>query len=246
MITYMLYVFANITYILYVCQGPILDFMKTDNRQTQRTEATKAKLIAVARDLFVAHGFAGVPAELIVQQAGLTRGALYHHFGGKEGLFAAVHEALQQDVTARINAAAVAQPDAWLGLRAGCHAFLHACVEPAVQQIMLLDAPVVLTWEAWRAVDARYGLGSLKEGLQAAIDSGALPPQPLDALAHLLVGAMNEAAMWIARSPTPEIALAEATTVLDTLLEGLRGHPYMDQTKESGVNNTTTDEGGSG
>jgi hypothetical protein len=71
-------------------------------------------------------------------------------------------------------------------------------------------------------VDARYGLGSLKEGLQAAIDSGDLPSQPLDALAHVLVGAMNEAAMWIARSPTPEAALAQAITVLDTMLEGLR------------------------
>lgn len=224
-IAYTLYVIVIVAYILYVCQELILFFMKIDNRQSQRTEATKAKLIAVAHELFVAHGFAGTPAEEIVQQAGLTRGALYHHFGGKEGLFAAVHELLQQEVTARINAAAMAQPDAWSGLRAGCHAFLAACVEPAVQQIMLLDAPVVLTWEEWRAVDARYGLGSLKAGLQAAIASGALPPQPVDALAHLLVGAMNEAAMWIARAPDPTLALAQATAVLDNLLAGLQVKP---------------------
>jgi AcrR family transcriptional regulator len=196
--------------------------MESRTRQAQRTEATKARLLAVARRLFVEHGFAGVPAEELVRQAGLTRGALYHHFGGKEGLFAALHEIIQQEVTARINAAAMQAPDAWAGLRAGCHAFLQACVDPEVQRIMLLDAPVVLSWERWREVDARYGLGSLKQGLRYAMERGFIAEQPIDPLAHLLVGAMNEAAMWIARAPAPDEALRQATVALDALLEGVR------------------------
>jgi AcrR family transcriptional regulator len=196
--------------------------MESRTRQAQRTEATKARLLSVARQMFVEHGFANVPAEELVQQAGLTRGALYHQFGGKEGLFAALYEIIQQEVTARINAAAEQAPDAWSGLRIGCHAFLQACVDPEVQRIMLLDAPVVLSWERWRAVDAQYGLGSLKQGLQYAMERGFIAEQPIDPLAHLLVGAMNEAAMWIARAPAPEEALRQAIVALDALLDGLR------------------------
>lgn len=199
--------------------------MQPEHRQAQRTEATRARLLGVARQLFTAQGFSAVSAEALVQQAGLTRGALYHHFGGKEGLFAALYEDIQREVTARIEVAAAQAPDAWSALRAGCHAFLNACVDPAIQRIMLLDAPVVLSWEHWRAVDAQYGLGALKAGLQAVMESGDIVVQPVDALAHLLVGAMNEAAMWIARADDPARALSQTTTAFDRLLEGLRMRP---------------------
>jgi AcrR family transcriptional regulator len=192
------------------------------NRQVERTEATRARLLRVARRCFVERGYQSVPAEDLVREAGLTRGALYHHFGGKEGLFIALYEQIQREVTERIDGAAHAEPDAWGALRAGCHAFLEACVDPEVQRIVLLDAPAAMNWEAWRDVDLRHGLGSLREGIEAAMASGAIVEQPLDALAHLLLGAMNEAAMWIARSPNPATALAEARRVLDGLLSGLR------------------------
>ena len=169
------------------------------NRQIQRTEATRARLLEVARRMFVAHGYQGVPAEDLVREAGLTRGALYHHFGGKDGLFAALYEEVQREVTARIDAAADVHTDAWEALVAGCHAFLECCVDPEVQRIVLLDAPVVLSWEAWRAVDARHGLGSLSMGLRMAHEAGAIDGDSLEAVAHLLLGAMNEAALWIAR-----------------------------------------------
>lgn len=188
----------------------------------ERTRATRAKLVETGRALFAARGFGGVPAEEVVRAAGLTRGALYHHFGGKQGLFESVYEALQQEVAAGIERAAAEAPDPWSGLCAGCRAFLNACVDPEVQRIVLLDAPAVLGWERWREVDAAHGLGLLKEGLREAMAGGALAPQPLDPLAHLLLGAMNEAAMWIARSAEPHVALSQATTALDRVLEGLR------------------------
>ena len=192
------------------------------NRQVQRTEATRARLLEVARRMFVAHGYQGVPAEDLVREAGLTRGALYHHFGGKDGLFAALYEQVQREVTARIDAAADVHADPWEALVAGCHAFLECCIDPEVQRIVLLDAPVVLSWEAWRAVDERHGLGSLAMGLRMAHEAGSIEGDSLEAVAHLLLGAMNEAALWIARAEEPTAALREARIGLDRLLRGLR------------------------
>ncbi len=192
------------------------------NRQAQRSEATKARLLDITRRLFVTRGYMAVPAEELVREAGLTRGALYHHFGGKDGLFTALYEQVQQEVNDRIDQAADAAPDAWSALLVACHAFLECSVDPEVQRITLLDAPMVLSWEAKRELDARYCLGSLKEGLRRAQESGAIEELPLDATAHLLLGAMTEAAMWIARSVDSTAALAEAKMGLDRLLEGFR------------------------
>jgi AcrR family transcriptional regulator len=196
--------------------------MPAANRQEQRTQATKAKLLATARKLFAARGFNGVPAEELVKEAGLTRGALYHHFGGKEQLFAALYEQLQQEIADRILLAAQTAESPWLSLQAGCQTFLKACIEPEVQQIVLLDAPVVLSWEQWRTVDAVYSLGLLKAGLQAAIDSKEIRVRSVDAIAHLLIGAMNESALWIAQSEKPKTALSQSIDALDQLLAGIR------------------------
>lgn len=199
--------------------------MPAANRQEQRTQATKAKLLATARKLFAVQGFNHVPAEELVKEAGLTRGALYHHFGRKEELFAAVYEQLQQEIANRIQIASKKASSPWLALQAGCHAFLKACIEPEVQQIMLLDAPVVLSWEQWRTVDALYSLGLLKAGLQAAVDGKEIKVKSIDAIAHLLIGAMNEAALWIAQSDKPRAAFEEAIETLDQLLEGIHLKP---------------------
>lgn len=190
------------------------------NRQEQRTQITRERFLDAARELFAARGFDAVSQEELVRHVGLTRGALYHQFGGKEGLFDALYDQMQQEIAARIAAAADAL-GARAALHAGCRAFLIACADPATQRVVLRDAPRVLGWERWREVDARHGLGTLKEGLRAVVASGDLAPQPVDPLAHLLSGAMNEAAMWIARAPDPDAALREAIAALDGILDGL-------------------------
>lgn len=201
--------------------------MESHSKHALRTEATKARLLEAARVLFTEREFDEVTAEGLVQHAGLTRGALYHHFsgkgvlGGKEGLFAALYEEIQREIAAKIREAAEDCADSWLALRAGCHAFLDACIDPTVQRVVLLDAPAVLGWEHWREVDARHGLGLLKEGLREAMEEGTIRVRPIDPVAHLLLGAMNEAAMWIARSGEPQMALRQADESLDELLEGL-------------------------
>ena len=184
-------------------------------------KATIRQLLQVGREIFAAEGYAGAATEEIARRAGVTRGALYHHFAGKEALFAAVLTAVQHDVAGRV-AAATDDTDPWAQLRAGCHAFLAASLDPTVQRIMLLDGPAVLGWENWRALDAEHSMRLLREGLEALIAQGLIAPQPVEALTHLLSGAMNEAALWIARSTQTEQALAEATAALDRLLDGLR------------------------
>jgi AcrR family transcriptional regulator len=192
------------------------------NAKVIQGEATLQKLTTVARKLFSERGYGDVSTEEIVRTAQVTRGALYHHFNGKSDLFLAVFEDVQREITERIEQAAQTEADLWLNFLAGCRAFLETCLDPHIQRVVFIDAPAVLGWDIWRRVDATYGLIPLKEGLTELMNAGLIKPQPLDALAHLLSGAMNEAAMWITQSENPSQALEEAVATLEKLLQGLR------------------------
>ncbi len=187
-------------------------------------EATTQALIAAGRQLFAERGYAGVGTEEIVQLAGVTRGALYHHFrGGKEELFRAVLVALSAETVRRIAEATKAGDDPWKALLAGADAFLDACTTPEVQRIVLIDGPSVLGWEVWRAIDTDHGLGLLEQALQRAMDAGAMLPGSTTAVAHVLTGALDEAAMVVARAEDPVAAREEMGKTVRRLLEGLRG-----------------------
>ncbi len=188
----------------------------------QQREATTAKLIEIARDIFTRDGYANASTEEIVHQAGVTRGALYHHFGSKDGLFQAVLANVQKDVGMRIKAVANQTDDMWQQLIAGCIAFLEASLDPQVQRIMLIDAPAVLGWSLWRELDAQHSMKSLQEALSALMDDGQVVPLPLMALTHLLSGAMNEGSLWIAQADNPQMALKEASETLAYLIQSLR------------------------
>ena len=190
--------------------------------QRERSEATRSALMSAARELFAERGYADVGTEEIVKAAGLTRGALYHHFGGKCELFEAVYEEIEREVSERIAADALSGADPVDALRAGARAFLEHCLEPEVQRIVLLDAPSVLGWERWREIGARYGLGLIEATLQAAMDAGEISPAPVKPLAHVLLGALDEAAMAVARAEDPAAASDEMETVLGGMLDGLR------------------------
>ena len=189
--------------------------------QAERSRTTRSALLASGRALFAERGFAGTAREEIVERAGVTRGALHHHFGTKQDLFAAVFEQVEQELAGRIATAAMAGADPRDQLRRGCHEFLDAALDPAVQRIVLLDAPAVLGWAAWREVDARHGLGLVTEGLRAVFDAGLATPRPVEPLAHLLLAALNEAAMLVAGSREPARARAEVGALVDTVLDSL-------------------------
>lgn len=192
-------------------------------KQDLRSEATRRRLVAAARTLFTERGYAGVGTEEIVQAAGVTRGALYHQFRDKADLFAAVAETVHAEIAQRITAGAQADgpTDPMAALHAGVQRFLEVCADPAVERIVLLDAPAVLGWQAWRDLADRYGLGLLQHALQAAIDAGAIPPQPVVPLAHVLLGALDECALYVARADDPTAARQECTAILQRLLDGL-------------------------
>jgi AcrR family transcriptional regulator len=165
-----------------------------------------------------------VGTEEIVQRAGVTRGALYHHFrGGKEDLFRAVLVQLSAEIVQRVTKAGSATDDPWEALVRGAEAFLDACAAPEVQRIVLIDAPSVLGWDVRRAIDADYGLGLLEMALKRAMECGQLLPASTTAVAHVLAGALDEAAMVIARADDPAAARAEMSQTVRRLLEGLRG-----------------------
>jgi AcrR family transcriptional regulator len=154
--------------------------------------------------------------------SGVTRGALYHHFADKQDLFRAVHEQLEAALVADIAARIGGIEDPWKLMVVGVRAFLDACTDPALMRISLLDAPVVLGWAEWREIDERHGLGLVSFGLQNAMDRGTLARQAVRPLAHLLMGAMAEAAMLIANASDPDQARAEVEPPLLALLDGLR------------------------
>jgi AcrR family transcriptional regulator len=188
--------------------------------QAERTEATRAALIAAARRLFTERGYDGVGTEEIVRAAGVTRGALYHHFGGKAELLEAVYERLEAESTERVARVVLGShlESPLEAMKAGIEAFLDECAEPELQRIALHDAPAVLGWDRWREIAAANGLGLIEASLSAAIEAGEIRALPVKPLAHLLLGALDEAAMLIARSEDP-VARAEVTTVLLALLE---------------------------
>ena len=191
-----------------------------------RSEATRRQLVTAARALFGARGYADVGTEEIVRAAGVTRGALYHQFRDKADLFAAVAEQVEAEITNRIAAgAAEAAADPLDALRAGARLFLDACAEPEVERIILLDAPAVLGWEAWRDLASRYGLGLVQLALQAAMDAGAIVRQPVVPLAHVLIGALNECALYMPRAEDPPAAREQCAAIFDRILRGITPGP---------------------
>jgi AcrR family transcriptional regulator len=198
--------------------------MKVNRRaQPDRSATTRAALVSAARPLFAERGFAGVGTEAIVRAAGVTRGALYHQFADKTELFAAVCEAIEEDLAIRLGdrIAVAAATDPIELMRLGAYAWLDACAEPEVQQVVLLDGPAVLGWQRWREIGMRHGLGLVERLLAHAIEVGRIPPQPVSALAHVLVGALDEAALYVARADDQTAASNDMREVIARLITTL-------------------------
>lgn len=194
--------------------------------QAERTERTRAALLAAARRLFGAEGFAAVSTTAVAREAGVTRGALYHHFADKRELFRAVYEGVEADLTARAAetlaaSSAGGEPDVAAGLVAGAESFLDACLDGPTGRIVLEDAPAVLGWSEWRAIGERFGLGVIEAALRFGVESGqlaALPPKPT---AHALLGALDELALWVASAEDPASARREAGESLRAIVASL-------------------------
>ena len=193
--------------------------------QADRSAATRDALIAAARQLFAAHGFAEVPIDAIVAAAGVTRGALYHQFADKTALFEAVLAAVEADIARRLadEAAAAGISDPVEALRHAVRTWLDICVEPEIHRIALIDGPSVLGWTHWREVCQRHVLGLVRALVTHGIELGRIRPQPVMPLAHVLMGAGDEAALYVAESADRTRARAEMIEVLDQFVQVLTG-----------------------
>lgn len=191
--------------------------------QEERSAATREALISAARKLWGLRGYAEVGTPEIAKEAGLTRGAMYHQFADKAALFRDVVEAVEQDVMAQMatlvaSSGATTPADA---IRAAVDAWLEVSGEREVRQLILLDAPVVLGWAGFREVAQRYSLGMTEQLLTEAVRAGQLARQPVRALATVMIGALDEAAMAIATAEDPKRARREIRQVLRRLIDGM-------------------------
>jgi AcrR family transcriptional regulator len=200
--------------------------MAVNSRRAEHIQDTRAALLRAARELFAERGYAGTGTEEIVARARLTRGALYHHFRDKAGLFHAVMETVAGELARQLIAEQLSRADeatsAWDQLRRGFQAFLDACTGSDFQRIVLIDGPAVLGHDAWSDLVEQHGLGLLRTWLQLAMDDGQIDPLPVDPLARLVGALVAEASLYIARAPDPAHARREAGLTLDRILSGLR------------------------
>jgi AcrR family transcriptional regulator len=204
-------------------------YVKNDNvehkTQEERRAATRRALLGAARGLFAEGGYHATAAGEVVGRAGLTRGAMYHHFEDKRDLFRAVVEEVEAEVDGIILAEArralEETSSQWEAFRAGHRAYLDACLRPEVRRVLLVDGPAVLGWEEWHEIDAAHAVRQIQAGLEAMMESGMMEPGPTGPLAHLLHGAVLEAALYVAVCEDPASARDEVWDGLERLLKGL-------------------------
>ena len=191
-------------------------------RQADRRAATHGAILRAAQALFAAQGFAATTVDDIAERAGVAKGAVYHHFAGKEAMFEAVFEAASEALVLRVMGVAARGRDIIDGMVLGSRDYFAACAEPGLCQIILKDGPAVLGWERWREIDARHFGGMLPGGLAEAMEAGLIARQPPAPLGRLLLGAVTEAAVACAASDDPAATGREHVAALEALLEGLR------------------------
>ena len=189
----------------------------------ERAAATRAKIVTTARRLFAAHGYEGTSTEAVLSESQVSRGALYHHFANKQALFAAVLEAVEEDITAATERVGAGVLDPVEALGRALDSFLGMACEAEVRQIVLTDAHSVLGWQKWRDIEERYGLGRLKLALKMIAATGRIREGVVDIYAHILLASLIEVAFLTARSADPAAATGEGRRAMRRLLDRLIG-----------------------
>ncbi|GGP07345.1 TetR/AcrR family transcriptional regulator [Nonomuraea glycinis] len=194
----------------------------TRRTQAERSDATTALLITTAQRLFGAHGYAATSIDAVAAAAGVTKGAVYHHFGGKTALFRAAFVREQEETAATLERVAFEQSDGWAALRRGIRTFLEHCLDPGFRQIVILDGPSVLGWETVREIEYGHALRVLLDGMRLAQAEGLFAEGDLPARAQLVFGALCEGGMLLARAADPVAALPGLAAEADRLLEAFK------------------------
>ena len=195
--------------------------MSARRSQAERSETTRSALLDAARDLFAQQGFAATGREQIAERAGVTRGALYHHFGSKQAIFRAVVERLESEITERVAQAGLRGVTARDRFEAGASEFLDACLDPAVSRVLLLEAPVVLGWKVWREIEEQYGLALVRVSLQEVAGEAGLTASDVDVLAPVLLGTLQEAALLVTTAADPSAARTDVGRAVSLVISRL-------------------------
>jgi len=190
------------------------------DKRIAQGEATRRQLVEVATRLFAEQGYEDTSTEQVLREAGVSRGSLYHHFDGKDRLFEAVVEHVEEGVVEQLMAIDLRHRDPVKVLRLGCARWIALVEDATVRQIVITDAPAVLGWQRWREIDERYGFGLLKAAVQMVADAGRLAIDDVDVVARVLLGALNEAAMLVARPETTAASRRQATKAVDRIIDG--------------------------
>lgn len=191
-------------------------------RREEYSESTRRALVDHAAELFAERGYAGTSLDEVVARARVTKGALYHHFAGKQGLFEAVFDRYEAVMVERSAAAVADQRDAVAMAVAGLEAYLDVCLDPGYQRVVLQDAPAIFGYEQWREREEDCALGLIRRVVTALDAAGELPPLPLETLSQLLFGAFGAAAVTIAAASDPRQSRAEVIETIVAMLAGLR------------------------
>jgi AcrR family transcriptional regulator len=191
------------------------------NQRVEQGQATRAALIDVATELFATNGYEATAIPAVLDAAGVSRGALYHHFKSKEALFEAVLQSVEAQATLKVTRAARGATDPLDGLRRGCAAYLAMCRDRVVRRISLIDAPAVVGWERWREIDEQYSFGLIKAAIAAIAADGRVKPELVDVTAHVVLAALLEVALLVARADEGRLAIRRGQEAVDELLTAL-------------------------
>jgi AcrR family transcriptional regulator len=191
------------------------------NQRVDQGRATRAALIDVATELFATNGYEATAIPAVLAAAGVSRGALYHHFASKEALFEAVLQSVEAEATRKVTRAARGATDPLDGLRLGCAAYLAMCRDPVVRRISLIDAPAVVGWERWREIDEQHSFGLIKAAIAAIAADGRVKPELIDVMAHMVLAALLEVALLVARADEGRLAIRRGQEAVDELLTAL-------------------------
>jgi AcrR family transcriptional regulator len=195
------------------------------NKNVERGQATRAHLIDVATRLFAERGYDGTSIETVLAESQVSRGSLYHHFQSKEALFWAVLEGIGARAAQQLAEAERDAPDPVAKLRAGCLAWIRMTGDKSIQQSVLIDAPAVLGWQRWRELDEQASLGEFRAALAYAAETGRIERRHVDVFAHIVMAALNEVALMIARADDPAAALTAGESAVAEFLDRLVGRP---------------------
>jgi AcrR family transcriptional regulator len=184
--------------------------------KAEQTARTRRAILIRARHLFATKGYAATGTEEIISELGITRGALYHQFGDKLGVFKAVIAEAYDEITGYVRTKIQPLDDNWEQLVLGCQAFLEIAQQEELRRLVLIEAPAVLAADTLAEFD-QYGFGLLYESIQIAVEEGKLEAINAEGFAHLVNGSLNELAAWVAQSNDPQ-RLQTAQRLIETLL----------------------------